>query len=63
MDVRMMSWQYPTFVANKETVAAVWCDTREGSEQVPDSEIYAAIVPYKELLKANKFGDVKIPWP
>jgi hypothetical protein len=54
---------YTTIVANNETVAAVWCDTREGSESAPDSEIYGAIVPYKELLRTNRFGDVTIPWP
>jgi hypothetical protein len=44
-------------------VAAVWCDTREGSDSSPDSEIYGAVVQYRELLKANRFGNVKIPWP
>jgi len=54
---------YTTIVANNETVAAVWCDTREGSETVPDSEIYAAIVQYNDLLRANRFENVTIPWP
>ena len=54
---------YTTIVADNETVAAVWCDTREGSDASPDSEIYAAIVPYLRLLRENHFGNVTIPWP
>jgi hypothetical protein len=54
---------YTTIVANNETVASVWCDTRNGSDSVASSDIYSAIVPYKELLKTNKFGNVTIPWP
>lgn len=55
---------YTTIVANNETVAAVWCDMRDGSESAGQSNIYGAIVPYKELLRdnADRF-DVKIPWP
>ncbi|MBM4249292.1 MAG: exo-alpha-sialidase [Euryarchaeota archaeon] len=54
---------YTGIVADNRTVAAVWCDTREGSESVADSEIYAAIVPYIELLRTNRFENVTIPWP
>jgi hypothetical protein len=53
---------YTTIVANNETVAAVWCDTRNGSDSAASSDIYAAIVPYKQLLKDHKF-DITIPWP
>jgi len=45
------------------TVAAVWCDTRRATESAPDSDIYGAVVPYRELLKTNKFENVTIPWP
>jgi hypothetical protein len=45
------------------TVAAVWCDTRRATESAPDSDIYGAVVPYRELLKTNKFNNVTIPWP
>ena len=54
---------YTSIVANNETVASVWCDTRGGSDSVASSDIYSAIVPYNELLRANKFGNVTIPWP
>jgi len=45
------------------TVAAVWCDTRRATESAPDSDIYGAVVPYKDLLKTNKFANVTVPWP
>jgi hypothetical protein len=44
------------------TVAAVWCDTRRATDSAPDSDIYGAVVPYRELLKTNKFGNVTVPW-
>ena len=44
------------------TVAAVWCDTRRATESAPDSDIYGAVVPYRELLKTNKFANVTVPW-
>ncbi|MEM2869052.1 MAG: sialidase family protein [Thermoplasmata archaeon] len=52
---------YTTLVAEGPVVAGVWCDTREGSETAGDSEIYAAIVEYRTLLKACDLG-VKVPW-
>jgi hypothetical protein len=53
---------YTGVVANNETVAAVWCDTREGSESDGDTEIYTAVVDYKALLRDHDF-DYEIPWP
>ena len=54
---------YTTIVANNETVAAVWCDMRDGSETAGQSNIYAAVVPYKELLRDNHIENVTVPWP
>jgi hypothetical protein len=42
---------YTGVVATNDTVAAVWCDTREGSEDDGDSEIYFVAVPYLEVLE------------
>jgi hypothetical protein len=53
---------YTGIVANNETVAAVWCDTREAEPDDGDTEIYAAIVDYKALLRTRDF-DYDIPWP
>ena len=41
---------YTGVVATNDTVAAVWCDTREGSESDGDTEIYFVAVPYLEAL-------------
>jgi hypothetical protein len=54
---------YTWIAANNETVAAVWCDTRNGTDTAHQADIYGAIVPYKELLRTNKFANVTIPWP
>jgi len=43
------------------TVAGVWCDTRRATDSSPQSDIYGAVVPYRELLKTNKFTNVTIP--
>ena len=49
---------YTGVVANNETVGAVWCDTREGSESDGDTEIYYAGIPYLEVLEnLNKIDD------
>jgi hypothetical protein len=53
---------YTGIVANNQTVAAVWCDMREGTESAGQSQIYCAAVPYKELLKDHKWP-LTIPWP
>jgi hypothetical protein len=53
---------YTGIVANNETVAAVWCDMREATADDGDSEIYAAIVDYKALLRTHDF-DYPVPWP
>jgi len=53
---------YTTIVATNDTVAAVWCDTRDGTDSAGSSDIWAAIVPYKQLLKGNHWN-VTIPWP
>jgi hypothetical protein len=42
---------YTGVVATNESVAAVWCDTREGSEDDADSEIYFVNVAYLEVLE------------
>ena len=42
---------YTGVVATNDTVAAVWCDMREGSESDSDSEIYFVAVPYLEVLQ------------
>ncbi len=42
---------YTGVVATNDTVAAVWCDTREGNEQDGDSEIYFVGVPYLEVIE------------
>jgi hypothetical protein len=42
---------YTGVVANNDTVAAVWCDMREGSESDADSEIYFAAIKYREVLE------------
>ena len=42
---------YTGVVATNDTVAAVWCDTREGSEDDGDSEIYFVGVPYLEVIE------------
>jgi hypothetical protein len=44
---------YTTIVADNETVAAVWCDMRDGSDAIGQSNIYGAIVPYRELVRDN----------
>jgi len=44
---------YTSIVANNETVAAVWCDMRDGSDTVGQSNIYGAIVPYRKLIRDN----------
>jgi hypothetical protein len=54
---------YTSMDANNETVGAVWTDTRNASEAVQGSDIYGAFVPYKELLKTNRFANVSVPWP
>jgi hypothetical protein len=55
---------YTGIVSVNDTVAAVWCDTREGSESDGDSEIYAAIVPYRDMLRTyEKQNDFDVPWP
>ena len=55
---------YTGITSENSTVAAVWCDTRLSSEQKAGSEIFAAIVDYRELLKENeKDLGVTIPWP
>jgi hypothetical protein len=49
---------YTGVVANNETVGAVWCDTREGSDTDGDTEIYYAGIPYLEVLEnLNKIDD------
>jgi hypothetical protein len=53
---------YTTIVADNDTVAAVWCDMRDGTETTGSSDIWTAVVPYKQLLKENKWN-VTIPWP
>jgi len=47
---------YTTITADNETVAAVWCDMRDGSDSAGNSNIYCAAVPYVHLLKDNHFG-------
>jgi hypothetical protein len=42
---------YTGVVATNESVAAVWCDTREGSEEDADSEIYFVNIAYLEVLE------------
>ena len=42
---------YTGVVATNDTVAAVWCDTREASENDGDTEIYFVGVPYLEVLE------------
>jgi hypothetical protein len=42
-------------------VAAVWCDTRKATDSAPQSDIYGAVVPYRELLATNKFTNVTVP--
>jgi hypothetical protein len=54
---------YTNIVANNETVAAVWCDMRDGSATAGQSNIYGAVVPYMQLLKDNHFENVTVPWP
>jgi hypothetical protein len=54
---------YTTITADNETVAAVWCDMRDGSDSAGNSNIYCAAVPYVHLLKDNHFGNVTVPWP
>jgi hypothetical protein len=46
---------YTVVAADNETVAGAWCDTRNGSDTASQSDIYGAVVPYKELLRTNKF--------
>jgi len=45
------------------TLACVWCDTREGSDTNGDSEIYAEIFNYQEMLGTNDWGGVVVPPP
>lgn len=43
-----------------DTLACVWCDMREGTEDTGDSEIYAGIFDYREYLETHDIG-VEIP--
>jgi hypothetical protein len=54
---------YTGMSSGNGTVAGVWCDTRRATDSAPQSDIYGAVVPYKELLRTNKFTNVTIPWP
>jgi hypothetical protein len=49
---------YTGVVATNNTVAAVWCDTREGTEEVGDTEIYFVAVPYLEVLEHADFQKI-----
>ncbi len=42
---------YIGVVAANHSIHAVWCDTREGSEEVGDSEIYYVCVEYNKVLE------------
>jgi hypothetical protein len=42
---------YTGVVATNSSVAAVWCDMREGSESDGDSEIYFINIPYLEVIE------------
>jgi len=53
---------YTGVVTFNSTLASVWCDTREGSEDRGDTEIYAAIFNYRDYLKTYDLG-YEIPWP
>ena len=50
---------YTGVVATNDTVAAVWCDTREGSENDGDSEIYFAGIPYLEVLELLDLDEIE----
>jgi hypothetical protein len=42
---------YTGVVATNDTVAAVWCDTREGTDTDGDTEIYFVGLPYLEVIE------------
>ena len=46
---------YTVIITDNTTLACVWCDTREGSENQGDTEIYAVIHDYFELFKMHGF--------
>jgi hypothetical protein len=48
---------YTGVVATNDTVAAVWCDTREGSEEDGDTEIYFVGVPYLQVIEQLALGN------
>ena len=54
---------YTGVVATNDTVAAVWCDTREGTEEDGDTEIYFVGVPYLEVMEHLELKELGIIWP
>ena len=49
---------YTGVVATNDSVAAVWCDMREGSESDGDSEIYFVNIKYLGLVEYLEYGKI-----